>query len=164
MKKRWMLAAVAVWMVIGIGVVNAMKPEPNPDKLWRYITEGVPYDTWGFWDDHKGLQPGAAPHGPFHKVYVNKRGLDSMRAPVQYGTLIVKDNYGDEMGTDLKAVTVMYKVKGYNSEAGDWFWVKYTPEGKAEKFGSPQGCIDCHASMVDHDYIMVHGFGDENEE
>jgi len=25
--------------------------------------------------------------------------------------------------------TVMYKVEGYNPDAGDWFWVKYSPQG-----------------------------------
>lgn len=159
MKTRWILAAVAVLMFIGIGVVNAMMPEPNPDKLWRFITHESAYDTWGFWGDHEGLQSGSAPHGSYHKVYVNKRGLYSMKAPVQYGTLIVKENYGDEMGNDLKAVTVMYKVKGYNPEAGDWYWVKYSPKGVAEKYGRPQGCINCHASLADNDYIMVHDFG-----
>ncbi|BCS96736.1 hypothetical protein DSLASN_23680 [Desulfoluna limicola] len=159
MKTRWILAAVAVLMFIGIGVVNAMMPAPNPDKLWRFITHESAYDTWGFWGDHEGLQSGAAPHGPYHKVYVNKRGLYSMTAPAQYGTLIVKENYGDEMGKDLKAVTVMYKVRGYNPEAGDWYWVKYSPKGVAETYGRPQGCINCHASLADNDYIMVHDFG-----
>ena len=161
MTKRWILAAVAGALCVAIGVVHATMPEPNPDKLWTYITQTSAYDTWDFWADHMDLQPGAAPHGPYHKVYVNKRGLDSLSAPVHYGTLIVKENYGDEMGKDLKAVTVMYKVKGYNPEAGDWFWVKYTSGGVAEKFGKPEGCINCHASLADNDYIMVHGFGEE---
>lgn len=163
MCKRAIVAVVAVWMFLGVVGVNAMGPEPDPDKLWRFITQESAYDSWGFWGDHKGLQPGGAPHGPFHKVYVNERGLKSMKAPVQHGTLIVKENYGDETGKELKAVTVMYKVKGYNPEAGDWFWVKYTPQGVAEKYGRPQGCINCHASLVDNDYIMVHGFGDKDE-
>lgn len=162
MKMRWMLAGVAVMLVVAAGVVHAMMPEPNPDKLWRFITQESAYDTWGFWGDHIGVQPGSAPHGSYHTVYVNKRGLASMKAPVQYGTLIVKENYADETGKDLKAVTVMYKVKGYNPEAGDWYWVKYTPEGKAEKYGRPQGCINCHASLADNDYIMVHEFGGDN--
>jgi len=31
----------------------------------------------------------------------------------------------------------MYKVAGYNPGAGDWFWAKYSPQGKADKFGKP---------------------------
>ena len=161
MKKRWIVAVVILFVFIVIGVVNAMMPHPNPDKIWTFITQSSSYDTWEFWGDHEGLQSGSAPHGPYHKVYVNERGLGSLEAPVQYGTLIVKENYGDSLGKNLKAVTLMYKVKGYNPEAGDWYWVKYSPEGVVQKQGKPQGCIDCHASREDSDYIMVHDFGDE---
>ncbi len=28
----------------------------------------------------------------------------------------------------------MYKIKGYNPEGGDWFWVKYSP-GESRKKG-----------------------------
>jgi hypothetical protein len=35
------------------------------------------------------------------------------------------------MAGELKAITVMYKIKDYNPADGDWFWVKYSPDGKA---------------------------------
>lgn len=134
----------------------AEKPGPDEKELWKHITETSPYSTWGFWPDHKGLQEGNAPHAPLHKVFVNEAGLKSAHAPVEYGAILVKENIG--LDKELKALTVMYKVKDYNPSAGDWFWVKYNPEGKAEKAGKPQGCISCHGSAEDSDYIMVHSF------
>lgn len=79
------------------------------------------------------MQPGRAPHGPLHKVYVNDRALNSVRPPVQYGSIAVKENY--DKAKELKAITVMYKVNGYNPKDGDWFWAKYTLDGKAGRFG-----------------------------
>jgi hypothetical protein len=47
-------------------------PGADPDALWHYITKVSPYKEWSFWPDHQGMQPGRAPHGPLHKVYVNR--------------------------------------------------------------------------------------------
>lgn len=53
------------------------------------------------------------------------------------------------------ALSVMYKIKGYNPEGGDWFWVKYSPDGKVEASGKVKGCIDCHSKQKDNDYIFT---------
>lgn len=142
-----------------LGITSlALAEMPGPDEaaLWKYITETSPYSSWGFWPDHQGLQEGDAPHAPLHKVFVNKKGLQSTHAPVDYGTILVKENIG--LDQKLKALTVMYKVKGYNPEAGDWFWVKYGTNGTAAKAGKPRGCISCHGGAEDNDHIMVHSF------
>ena len=131
-------------------------PEPDPTALWDYITKVSPYKEWSFWPDHQGMQPGRAPHGPFHKVYVNERALNSVRPPVQYGSIQVKESYNK--AKELKAITVMYKVPGYNPEAGDWFWAAYTPDGKAKPFGKPAGCIGCHGVRANNDFVTVHEF------
>lgn len=131
-------------------------PDPDPDALWDYITEESPYDQWAFWPDHQGMQPGRAPHGPLHKVYVNDRAYHSSKPPVQYGSIVVKENYNkDEV---LQAITVMYKVQGYNPDDGDWFWAKYDTEGKASPYGKPEGCIGCHGTRAANDFILVHEF------
>ncbi|MCK5232074.1 MAG: hypothetical protein KAR13_17515, partial [Desulfobulbaceae bacterium] len=132
--------SISVISACAIIAVNAFAemPSPDPDVLWKYITKESPYKQWSFWPDHQGVQPGRAPHGPLHKVYVNDRALNSSQPPVQYGSIAVKENYGKDK--ELKAITVMYKVTDYNPDAGDWFWVKYSPDGKADKFGKPAGC------------------------
>lgn len=131
-------------------------PGANPQALWNYITKVSPYKSWDFWPDHKGMQKGRAPHGPWHKVYVNDKALNSAQPPVQYGAIEVKENYN--RAKKLKVITVMYKVKGYNPDAGDWFWVKYSLDGKADKFGKPKGCIRCHGVKASNDFITVHEF------
>jgi hypothetical protein len=53
------------------------------------------------------------------------------------------------------AVTPMYKVKGYNPEAGDWFWGKYGPDGKIMASGKVKGCINCHGVQKAKDWIFT---------
>jgi len=141
------LASVAAW---------AEMPGPNPDTLWQHITVESPYTDWQFWPDHQGMQPGRAPHGPLHKVYVNNRALNSSRPPVQYGSIAVKENYSKKK--ELKAITVMYKLQGYNPGDGDWYWAKFSPEGKVDKYGKPGGCVGCHGTRAANDFILVHEF------
>ena len=49
----------------------------------------------------------------------------------------------------------MYKVEGYNPEGGDWFWLKYTPDGRIEKEGKVAGCIGCHAAAQGNDWLLT---------
>lgn len=131
-------------------------PPADPAKLWDYITKVSPYKKWKFWKDHQGIQPGRAPHGPLHIVYVNDHAFYSPKPPVQYGSIQVKENYN--RAKKLQAITVMYKVHDYNPGAGDWFWVKYTPKGKADLYGKPKGCVGCHGTRASNDFILVHEF------
>ncbi len=49
----------------------------------------------------------------------------------------------------------MYKVSGYNPAANDWFWAKYTPDGKIEAEGKIEGCINCHGKKRTNDFIFT---------
>ena len=146
---------VILFIAVFVGT-SAMAKMPGADtaELWDYITKTSPYTQWKFWDDHKGMSEGRAPHGPLHKVYVNDKAYNSSSVPLEYGAMEVKENYNK--AKELKAITVMYKVKGYNPADGDWFWVKYSPEGMAKPYGKPKGCIGCHGTRANNDFVIVH--------
>jgi hypothetical protein len=156
MKKIIIGMAVLIVFAISGASVSAEMPGPDPVALWNYITVESPYQNWSFWPDHQGMQPGRAPHGPFHKVFVNDLALNSPKAPVQHGSIEVKENYSK--AGELAAITVMYKISGYNPNDGDWFWVKYSPDGKADVAGKIEGCIGCHGTRASNDFILVHEF------
>lgn len=69
------------------------------------------------------------------------------------GAIIVKENY--DKNKKLMAVTVMYKVKNYNPGGGDWFWVKYDADFEILEEGKIKGCIDCHGTVKENDYIFT---------
>lgn len=116
------------------------------------------------------LYVGGPPHGPVREV---------LEAVIDGKRIIVKRNFGGEgvsvesVSQDrakfLKAVTVMAKREsGYDPENGDWFWVKYKPDGslhtnaKGMKLagkvakGMDKGCIFCHQSASGNDLVFAH--------
>lgn len=128
----------------------------DAESLWKRISVESPWEDWASWPGHEGVREGQAPHGPNHRIFVNKTLLSSLpsasrRAPP--GAIIVKEN----MDADRKvtAITVMAKVEGYDPPNGDWFWARYDLAGKAGVSGKAAGCIACHAGMKDNDYVIV---------
>jgi len=158
MLKKLITGCLAVALMMSVAPFTVAEEMPGPDgaAVWNHISKVSPYTEWGQWADHGGMLAGRAPHGKFHKVFVNKQGLDSKTPPLQYGAIEVKENYSK--AKELKAITVMYKVKGFNPDSGDWFWAKYSPTGEVLKAGKPKGCIGCHSTRVANDFVLVHEF------
>ncbi|MGA6927235.1 MAG: cytochrome P460 family protein, partial [Desulfosarcina sp.] len=98
------------------------------------------------------MYPGTSPHGAFLKLYVNESAYEAAKdkKPMPDGAIIVKENYGKDK-QKLMAVTPMYKMEGYNPDAGDWFWAKYVSKEPVEiaASGKVQSCIDCHTTQKD---------------
>ena len=149
----------------------AAMPGADAGELWNFITETSPYKEWAYWPDFEGFQPGKSPHGAILQVFVDEHGIaniaNSMKSAMDYGVIIVKENYMPD--TTLAALTVMYKVEGFNPEVGDWFWAKYGPDGTVAASGTPAGCIGCHGGVAGNDYLFTgnvgqHDMDDENDE
>lgn len=126
--------------------------------LWQAI-DG--YQDWQSFPGLEGIQPGGSPHGDFVRFYVNDICAEDTENPAN-GSIIIKENYGDEAGEMLGAITVMEKRDGYDADAADWFWVKYLPDGDLDQTmdgkplaGRVAGCRGCHASAEGDDGIFV---------
>ena len=157
MKRILVFAALAAIICLSLAVwgpAQAEMPGPDAAALWKYITDESPYTKWSFWPDHKDMQPGRSPHGQFHKVFVNKPALEATKPPLPDGSIVVKENFTADK--KLAALTIMYKVKGYDPDNGDWYYVKYDPDGTIGPAGKVKGCIACHAGAANNDYIFVH--------
>ena len=57
----------------------------------------------------------------------------------------------------LQTITVMYRLDGYNPEDGDWFWLKYVPEQTILEEGKVEGCMKCHQTVKDSEWIFRGG-------
>lgn len=115
-----------------------------------------------------GFAEGGSPHGAFVKMYLNRTAAGNPKG-LPNGSIVVKENYGPEK-KQLMAITVMYRSKGYNPDAGDWYWVKFHSNGSVAKAppemqsmplaGKPMGCIKCHGeSAAGGDFVFLN---DEN--
>jgi hypothetical protein len=157
--QRFILIFIALsFIVSAVAFVDAGENLPSADagKLWTFMTETHPYQGWGYWPGYAGIYPGKSPHGKYLKLFANPIALKAAREgkPMPDGAILVKENYGEDQKT-LMAVTPMYKVKGYNPDGGDWFWVKYGPNGEIQVAGKPKGCVSCHGAVKDKDWIFT---------
>ena len=115
---------------------------------------------------------GTEPHGAVLETYGNQISVNG-----DTGWVIVKKNFGpaglevekvaNEGDKHLKAVTVMFKRKGYDPENADWFYVKYKADGSLDATpkgvklagrvgkGGDKGCIPCHKSAPGDDFLFI---------
>jgi hypothetical protein len=130
-------------------------PGPNAGKLNDYIIKYEPYRAWRLWPGKGKLYEGTQPHGMLLTTFVNDTALRSIRKQdgMRDGSIIVKENY--TVDKEFTGLSVMYKIEGYNPEAGDWFWVKYAPSGKVQASGKVEACINCHKQVKGNDYIWT---------
>lgn len=162
MKKPLITFAVALVCILIAGPMisraqRAGMPPADGKQLWDYITQKLPYTKWQAWPGHNDqAHEQKGPHGAYMKIYANNIALEAVAGgkSMPAGAILVKENYGKDK-TTLMAVTPMYKVNGYNFEAGDWFWAKYGPDGKVIAAGKPKGCIHCHRVKKDNDWIFT---------
>lgn len=129
----------------------------DADKLYEFITMAKPkYHEWSHFPGTGDLYPAKNPHGPLVSMYMNKTAQDSMKDEkgMADGSIIVMENYASDK--KLENCTVMYKIKGYNAEAGDWFWAKYAaPDGYVVASGKVQSCIGCHSEKKANDFLFA---------
>ncbi len=136
--------------------LTSKMPEPEAEAVWKHITQENSFTEWTAWEDGKGLvsHTNHASHSPNHRVYINKQALSERKTTLPLPNESILISYINTPAGKPKAITVMYKVKGYNSAAGDWFWAKYSLTGEVQDAGKPQRCIACHAKKIpDNDYI-----------
>ena len=131
--------------------------------LWKTM-EG--YTSWQPYPGKPGWQEGGRPHGKWVKYFINSKAGESPTKP-GYGSIIIKENYGAKDSKSLGAVTVMQKVRGYDSDNADWFWVKFDPKGGVMKNpmgislagrvakGMKKGCISCHSNADGNDFLYI---------
>jgi hypothetical protein len=160
------LAVVAATAGTGSGgtlAVQSTGPDTTGAALWAHLQEQDYSSEWALWPGKGRLYEGQQPHGMLLTTYLNdvaakalERGVSSMPA----GAIIVKENYMPDK--TLAAVTVMFKVPGYNADHSDWFFTKHLADGELDKMpngmameGRLPGCQNCHMAKKDNDYIFT---------
>ena len=67
-----------------------------------------------------------SPHGTLLKTYMNRTAAgDPGSLPV--GSVVIMENYRPDKS--LQSISVMYRTKGFNPKANDWYWANYNPDG-----------------------------------
>lgn len=134
----------------------AALPETDGVTLIDLITVTQDYRQWPMFPGKEALYRGQHPHGAYLTTYVSPAvlaALQSKSGQLPDGSIIVKENYSPEK--ELAAVTVMYRRTGYNPEAGDWYWIKYSPDKTILAEGKVDGCINCHRAVQNNDWVFT---------
>lgn len=163
MKNVFMITFV-ILIVIDVSALFAKKDMENfdnksinADSLWNRITKEDDYHKYSFWPDHKGMQPGRAPHGPFHKIFINdiiREAIPMTNKTVPEGGIIVKEAYDSDQ--EMNNISVMVKIKDFNPAGNDWYWAQYSPNGKILSSGKVGSCINCHKAFINNDFVIMH--------
>ncbi|MBI3863076.1 MAG: cytochrome P460 family protein [Planctomycetia bacterium] len=139
-----------------------MTPDEFYQSFWKHLNKQEnPYKKWGSLPGRKDIRAGTTPHGEFLRIYANKIAIDDPKG-LPYGSILVTENYGADQET-LKDITVMYRSKGAAPQQGDWYWLKYQPdgtiartpekEGKKAIAGKVTSCIECHSKAGGKDLV-----------
>jgi hypothetical protein len=124
--------------------------------VWDYLKKEGYANKWKMWPATTAMYAGPEPHGAFLTTYVNEPALKAItgkKGKFPDGAIISQDNYSKNK--KLKFISVMYKVKGYNPQGGDWFWAQYKPDGRIEVEGKVDECIKCHIAQKGNDYVYT---------
>jgi len=133
----------------------------HAQQLWSQIKN---YESWTVPEGFDGWQDGTSPHGSVLRYYVNNAAEQDL---MSNGAVIVKENYSEQSEDALQSVTVMEKRQGYDPETKNWFYVKYSPDGKVMENpqgaklaglvgkGAEAGCVPCHKTAGGDDYVFM---------
>lgn len=131
-------------------------PKADAQALWAYLQKQDYTKSFRHWPGKDKLYKGIEPHGAWLTTYVNEPALKALNGggsgPLPAGSIVVKENYLPEK--KLAAVTVMYKVEGFDPAHNDWFWLKRSAAGQIEASGKVDGCIGCHSASR-RDYLLT---------
>ncbi len=98
---------------------------PVPDYI-----KNSNYQSWKMWPGKEAFYPTMTHSAAFMTTYMNDVALATIQGHtgiMKEDSVLVNENYGAEK--KLMALTVMYKVDGYDPAHNDWFWAKYAPDG-----------------------------------
>lgn len=152
-------ALVTAFMAAGIGQAIAgggSLPPAEGKAVYNYLTQTKDYQKWPLFPGTTTFYEGKHPHGALLTTYVSpeaQKAIQNRAGKIPNDGFIVKENYNPEK--KLMAVTVMYRVEGYNPDAGDWFWAKYAADGSIQKEGKVAGCIGCHTAVIQNDWVFT---------
>jgi hypothetical protein len=165
-----------------IGCARPIREEPSQreerqvgkmaDKLWEKIQRENYRQNWRMWPDKEAFYPGMEPHGVLLITYVNNEAYDAItnkRGQMPNGSIIIKENYTEDRR--LITITIMQKIKDFNSDENDWYWARFSPGGMVitmEEYGQTiklagkiDDCISCHSERSNNDYIFTGSLTEE---
>lgn len=134
-------------------------PEEFFDTFWRYLVKkDAAYNTWKVLDHEPPKDEIENPHGTVSRTYANEvAAKDPENLPA--GSILVREDYDDKR--KRQSISVLYRVKDYDKEHGNWYYLRFTETGAIIKgkdnkplAGKVTSCIECHAKAGGKDFVF----------
>ena len=135
-------------------------PEEFYDTFWRYLVKkDAAYNTWKALDHEPPKDEVENPHGSVSRTYANEvAAKDPENLP--FGSILVREDYDDKR--KRQSISVLYRVKDYDKEHGNWYYLRFTETGTMMKgqdtkplAGKVASCIACHAKAGGKDFVFA---------
>lgn len=165
------LALVAGWTAVAfsqgsgssrVDPPRATRPQ-TPDEFhasfWSHICrQDAAYNTWKVLKWEKAEDGIENPHGAVTPTYANKVAADDPKT-LPIGSVLVREDYDDKR--KRLSISVMYRVKAYDKDHGNWYWIKYLENGTVVRgkdnkplAGKIASCSECHSKANDKDFVF----------
>ncbi len=165
------LVLVAGWTAVAfsqgsgssrVDAPRATRPQ-TPDEFhsafWSHIVKpGAAYNTWKALAREKTDDGVENPHSTVSQTYANKVAADDPKN-LPIGSVLVREDYDDKR--KRLSISVMYRVKAYDKDHGNWYWIKYLENGAVARgkdnkpvAGKVASCSDCHAKATGKDFAF----------
>ena len=128
MNRNLFLTLVTLFVVslTSLTTAQAQSGQEFETKFWQFLI-GNNYKQWAPAPGQDGdFFSGQVPHGALLKLYINRSAASNV-AGLPIGSVVVLENYRSDKS--LKSISVMYRTKGFNPKANDWYWIEYNPDG-----------------------------------
>ena len=134
-------------------------PEEFHDTFWRYLVKkDAAYNTWKALEHELPKDEVENPHSTVSRTYANEvAAKDPEKLPL--GSILVREDYDDKR--KRQSVSVLYRVKDYDKEHGNWYYLRFTETGAIMKgqdtkplAGKVASCIECHAKASGKDFVF----------
>jgi len=138
---------------------------PTGAALFRSITEVDPYTNWAQFPEAEGVVPSLPPHGEMSETRINNvvvSGMENFSGTLGDGAIIVKRSVGGDTD-EAEALTIMWKVSGFDPANNDWFWANITESGVVNAQGTIETCVRCHNAARGNDFVFLHQFSSTDQ-
>ena len=134
-------------------------PEEFYDTFWRYLVKkDAAYNTWKVLEHEPPKDEVENPHGTVSRTYANEvAAKDPENLPL--GSILVREDYDDKR--KRQSISVMYRVKDYDKEHGNWYYLRFNETGALMKgkdtkplAGKVTSCIECHGQAGGKDFVF----------
>jgi hypothetical protein len=141
---------------------RATRPQ-TPDEFyssfWSYlIKKDAAYNTWKVIARENTVDGIENPHRSISKTYANNIAADDPKN-LPIGSILVREDYDDKR--KRQNISVLYRIKDYDKEHGNWYWIKYQENGSVARdsndkviAGKVASCIACHSKANGNDFVF----------